>query len=53
MDAIDPLLMNRRRDLLNDLRDTSSGLDQVLEKTVLMGVAFHRMYLLPAKFLDI
>ncbi|KAM0129234.1 hypothetical protein ACHAO1_008561 [Botrytis cinerea] len=41
MDAIDPLLMNRRRDLLNDLRDTSSGLDQVLEKTVLMGVAFH------------
>ncbi|KAF7952833.1 hypothetical protein EAE96_006059 [Botrytis aclada] len=41
MDAIDPLLINRRRDLLNDLRNTSSGLDQVLEKTVLMGVAFH------------
>ncbi|THV49571.1 hypothetical protein BGAL_0188g00050 [Botrytis galanthina] len=41
IDAIDPLLMHRRRDLLNDLRDTSSGLDQVLQKTVLMGVAFH------------
>ncbi|TGO27917.1 hypothetical protein BPAE_0035g00610 [Botrytis paeoniae] len=26
---------------LSNLRDTSSGLDQVLEKTVLMGVAFH------------
>ncbi|TGO51404.1 hypothetical protein BCON_0162g00270 [Botryotinia convoluta] len=41
MDAIDPLLMNKRRDLSNNLRDTSSGLDQVLEKTVLMGAAFH------------
>ncbi|KAJ8059357.1 hypothetical protein OCU04_012312 [Sclerotinia nivalis] len=41
VDAVDPIIMNRRRDLLSDLRNTSGGLDQVLEKTVLMGVAFH------------
>ncbi|KAI9642193.1 hypothetical protein NHQ30_008995 [Ciborinia camelliae] len=40
-DAVDSILINRRRDLLNDLRNTSSGLDQVLEKTVPLGVAFH------------
>ncbi|RAL66940.1 hypothetical protein DID88_007722 [Monilinia fructigena] len=40
-DAVNPILMNRRYDLLNDLRNTSSGLDHVLEKTVPMGVAFH------------
>ncbi|QSZ29948.1 hypothetical protein DSL72_004466 [Monilinia vaccinii-corymbosi] len=40
-DVVDPILMNRRRDLLNDLRNTNSGLDQVLEKAVPMGVAFH------------
>ncbi|KAG4027322.1 hypothetical protein MFRU_031g00700 [Monilinia fructicola] len=40
-DAVNPILMNRRHDLLNDLRNTSSGLDHVLEKTVPMGVAFH------------
>lgn len=45
-DAVNPILMNRRHDLLNDLRNTSSGLDHVLEKTVPMGVAFHRVYLL-------
>jgi len=42
-DAIGTILMNKRHDLLNDLRSTSSGLDQVLEKTVPLGVAFHRM----------
>ncbi|KAF7871717.1 hypothetical protein EAF04_003824 [Stromatinia cepivora] len=41
IDAVNPIIMNRRGDLLNDLRNTSGGLDQVLEKTVLMGVAFH------------
>ncbi|KAJ8059358.1 hypothetical protein OCU04_012312 [Sclerotinia nivalis] len=46
VDAVDPIIMNRRRDLLSDLRNTSGGLDQVLEKTVLMGVAFHRRVIL-------
>ncbi|EDO00417.1 hypothetical protein SS1G_14287 [Sclerotinia sclerotiorum 1980 UF-70] len=46
VDAVDPIIMNRRRDLLSDLRNTSSGLDQVLERTVLMGVAFHRRVIL-------
>jgi replicative superfamily II helicase len=31
-----------RNDLLNDLRSTASGLDQTLEKTIPVGVAFHR-----------
>ncbi|KAB8299282.1 hypothetical protein EYC80_001362 [Monilinia laxa] len=35
-DAVNPTLMNRRYDLLNDLRNTSSGLDHVLERTVPM-----------------
>ncbi|CAD6445724.1 8e2f2837-c574-4635-9aec-9dd9add3c1ca [Sclerotinia trifoliorum] len=41
IDTVDPIIMNRRHDLLSDLRNTSSGLDEVLEGTVLMGVAFH------------
>ncbi|KAH7417138.1 DEAD/DEAH box helicase [Cadophora sp. MPI-SDFR-AT-0126] len=38
---VNPLTMDRRTELLNDLRSTNSGLDQVLEKTVPVGVAFH------------
>lgn len=38
----DPLAMGRRRDLLNDLRSTTTGLDRLLERTVPVGVAFHR-----------
>ncbi|KUJ22243.1 P-loop containing nucleoside triphosphate hydrolase protein [Mollisia scopiformis] len=37
----DSLLMDKRRDLLNNLRSTSTGLDQLLEKIVPVGVAFH------------
>lgn len=39
---VEPLIMEQRRDLLSELRSTSTGLDQVLEKTVPTGVAFHR-----------
>jgi replicative superfamily II helicase len=39
---VDPLVMERRRDLLDDLRSTATGLDSILEKTILVGVAFHR-----------
>ena len=39
---VDPETMDLRYDLLNDLRNTSSGLDQTLEKTIPVGVAYHR-----------
>ncbi|KAL2064983.1 hypothetical protein VTL71DRAFT_4123 [Oculimacula yallundae] len=35
------LIMERRQELLNDLRSTNTGLDQILERTVPVGVAFH------------
>ncbi|KAK0119000.1 hypothetical protein ONS96_012073 [Cadophora gregata f. sp. sojae] len=38
---VDTLIMDRRTELLNDLRSTPTGLDQVLERTVPVGVAFH------------
>lgn len=39
---IDGLISEKRGDLLNDLRSTSTGLDSILEKTIPVGVAFHR-----------
>ncbi|KAG0651093.1 Helicase and polymerase-containing TEBICHI [Hyphodiscus hymeniophilus] len=41
IDEVDLKTLDRRKDLLNDLRSTSTGLDHVLEKTILAGVAFH------------
>ena len=41
-DEVDLETMSRRRDLLGDLRSTTTGLDHVLEKTIPVGVAFHR-----------
>ena len=41
-DEIDSYVREKRADLLADLRSTSTGLDSVLEKTVPVGVAFHR-----------
>ncbi|CZT03482.1 hypothetical protein WAI453_012309 [Rhynchosporium graminicola] len=38
---VESLIMERRRELLNDLRSTNTGLDQILERTVPVGVAFH------------
>lgn len=39
---VEPLIMDRRNELLHDLRSTNTGLDQILERTVPVGVAFHR-----------
>jgi len=39
----EPFVMEKRANLIADLRSTSTGLDSVLEKTVPVGVAFHRM----------
>jgi hypothetical protein len=41
-EEVDARTMDMRRDLLSELRGTSTGLDPVLEKTVTVGVAFHR-----------
>lgn len=39
---LDAVTMERRYDLLHELRSLSTGLDHVLEKTIPFGVAFHR-----------
>ncbi|KAF4123558.1 DNA polymerase theta [Geosmithia morbida] len=39
---LDPKLLDKRTDLLSELRSLSTGLDPVLEETVIAGVAFHR-----------
>jgi hypothetical protein len=44
-EEVDSATIDKRRDLLNDLRSLSTGLDRILEKTVLTGVAFHRKFL--------
>jgi replicative superfamily II helicase len=41
---IDSCTAEKRRDLLNDLRSTTTGLDPILEKIIPIGVAFHREY---------
>ncbi|KAI9885208.1 MAG: hypothetical protein M1823_003011 [Watsoniomyces obsoletus] len=38
----DSALQAAKREVLNELRDTSVGLDSMLEKAILGGVAFHR-----------
>ena len=43
-DDVDPFIKDKRAELLADLRSTSTGLDPVLEKTVPVGVAFHRKW---------
>ncbi|TPX14216.1 uncharacterized protein E0L32_000610 [Thyridium curvatum] len=40
-DELDPLTLDRRLDLLGDLRSLNTGLDANLEKTIPYGVAFH------------
>ncbi|WQF77844.1 Putative helicase, P-loop containing nucleoside triphosphate hydrolase [Colletotrichum destructivum] len=41
-DELDPDLVDKRVDLLAELRSLGTGLDPVLEETVPMGVAFHQ-----------
>lgn len=40
--AVDPEELSRRLDLLAELRSLPSGLDPVLENTLVRGVGFHR-----------
>ncbi|TVY30431.1 Helicase and polymerase-containing protein [Lachnellula hyalina] len=40
-EEVDTTTMEKRLELLDDLRSTSTGLDATLEKIVLVGVAFH------------
>lgn len=39
---VEQAVVDKRLDLLSELRSLSTGLDPVLEETVLNGVAFHR-----------
>lgn len=39
---VDSTLVEKRMDLLGELRSLSLGVDPVLEETILYGVAFHR-----------
>lgn len=41
-EALDPSLLDKRMDLLSELRSLSTGVDPILEETVQSGVAFHR-----------
>ena len=40
--AVDEEVLDRRRDVLSSLRSLAVGIDEVLEKTIPLGVAFHR-----------
>ena len=39
-------VLDKRLDVLNDLRSLNTAIDPVLESTVLFGVAFHRKFAL-------
>ena len=41
---IDDNLLDRRRDVINELRSLPVSLDDTLEKTIIRGVAFHRRF---------
>jgi replicative superfamily II helicase len=44
LDEVDSVTMDKRMDLLSELRSLSTGADPILEETVLYGVAFHRKF---------
>ncbi len=44
-------VLDRRKDVLSDLRSLAVGLDEILGKTIIKGVAFHRL-LSPIDFFD-
>lgn len=46
-DEVNHVIMDRRRDVLNSLRSTTTGLDHILERTIPLGVAFHRKFRQP------
>lgn len=39
---ITQVILDRRNDVLSDLRSLPIGLDEILGKTIIQGVAFHR-----------
>ena len=39
--------LDKRGEVLNDLRSLSVGLDEIMAKTIIRGVAFHREFLPP------
>jgi replicative superfamily II helicase len=41
-EELDSDVIDKREDLLSDLRSLSTGIDSILEKTIPVGVAFHR-----------
>jgi hypothetical protein len=43
-EEVNSLTTEKRDDLLNDLRSTSTGLDPNLKRTIPVGVAFHREF---------
>lgn len=42
LDELDETIRAKRLEILDELRSLSTGLDHVLEETILFGVAFHR-----------
>lgn len=46
---IDPLIMDRRMDILSSLRSTTTGIDHILEMIIPLGVAFHRKFWSPGR----
>lgn len=44
---VDVAVLDKRIELVNDLRSTSTGLDYILERTIPVGVAFHRKWFVP------
>ena len=44
---VDPRVLDKRMDLLANLQSLPCGLDPVYQKTIIRGVAFHRMFYVP------
>ena len=42
--VVDHNLLDKRKDVISELRSLSVGLDEVLGKTIMRGVAFHRLF---------
>lgn len=43
-DNVSGEILERRKDVLCELRSLSCGLDEILEQTIIRGVAFHRQH---------
>lgn len=41
--AVDDGLLDKRKDVIDELRSLPVGLDETLGKTIIRGVAFHRL----------